>query len=198
MPSLFKDAMKKILKQINNNLLEKYKGELAPKTRDYISPSMIGHDCSRKIWYSSHEYEGLPFSLEQARLNELKYQAERMVYDAVRNSPFNEVICSCLAEKDALFHKFKKSGLREYSYRVFDQCQYLMGNKDLKELPVFMLNMDTGELWGEVIDFDDFHYQLLKSKAESIMMMKEPPKRINDSPLWFQCKKCQFRKECHR
>lgn len=190
--------MKKILKQIEKNLLETYSLELNTKTRDYISPSIIGHDCSRKIWYSSHEYEGLPYSLEQSRLAILKNVAERIVYEAVSISPFNDVICSCLAEKDALFNKFKKNGLREYSYRVFDQCQYLMGEKNLNELPVFMLNMDTGELWGEVVSFDDFHYQLLKSKAESIMMMKEPPQRINESPLWFQCRKCQFRKECHR
>jgi hypothetical protein len=190
--------MKKILKQIEKNLLKKYNGLLAPKSRNYILSSMIGHDCSRKIWYSSNEYESLPYTLEQFRLKILKNAAEQIVYEAVSVSPFNDVICSCLAEKDALFNKFKKNGLREYSYRVFDQCQYLMGNKDLKKLPVFMLNIDTGELWVEVVSFDDFHYQLLNSKAESIMMMKEPPQRINESPLWFQCKKCQFKKECHK
>lgn len=190
--------MKKILKQIEKNLLERYKEFLTPKARDYISAGIIGHDCSRKIWYSSHEYEGLPSTLEHSRLTILKNSAERIVYEAVSISTFKDVICSCLAEKEALFNKFKKNGLREYRYRVFDQCQYLMGAKKLTELPVFMLNMDTGELWGEVVKFDAEHYELLKFKAESIMMMKEPPQRINDSPLWFQCRKCQFRKECHR
>ncbi len=190
--------MKKILKQIEKNLLEKYKNELVPKVKDYISFSMIGDDCSRKIWYSSHGYEGLSYSLEEARIYELKHHAEKIVYEAVYNSPFNKVTCLCLAEKNELFNKFKRNGLREYRYKLFDQCQYIMGEKELKELPNFMLNMDTGELWGEILQFDEFHYNLLKSKAESIMMMKEPPQRINESPLWFQCKKCQFRKECHR
>jgi hypothetical protein len=190
--------MKKILKEIEKNLQETYRNELKPRTRDYITPSMIGHDCSRKIWYSSHEYEGLPFSLEQARLQEFKYHAEKLVYDAVSHSPFYKVVCSCLAEKDLLFNKFKKNGMRAYSYKNFDQSQYLMGDKKLKELPIFMLNMDTGELWGEIVKFDAVHYDLLKAKGEAIMMMKEPPQRINESPVWFQCKKCQFRKECHR
>ena len=73
-----------------------------------------------------------------------------------------------------------------------------MGKHSVKNIYFFMINQDTGELWGEIIPFDEFHYNLLTAKEESIMMMKEPPQRINESPVWFQCKKCQFRKECHR
>lgn len=171
---------------------QRYSHALMPTSKNYISSSMIGDDCSRKIWYSAHEYESIPRTLEQILLLETKINTISIIINYIDN---HDVV---LIENDKSFRLFKEKGIRNCNYKKYDKYQFLMGKNGFDSLKIFIFNQDTGELWGEEIIFDDFHYQLLKAKAESIMMMKEPPSRINESPVWFQCRKCQFRKECHR
>jgi hypothetical protein len=100
--------------------------------------------------------------------------------------------------KDASFKIFVNKGLRVWNYQYYCKLQALMGMYGIFNAYILVLNKDNSELSDELITFDSHLYADLLDKAQTISLYKQPPARINNSPLWFQCKSCKFNKECHQ
>jgi hypothetical protein len=95
------------------------------------------------------------------------------------------------------FSKLLKERYRRWREQYYAQIQVYMGLCDIKKAIALVINKDTSEVYEEVIEFDEIEFECMRSKSEHVMKMTEPPKRLNDNPLFFVCKMCQFNKVCH-
>lgn len=100
--------------------------------------------------------------------------------------------------KNSSFNLFKSNGIKAWDMRYYDQVQSYMGFSNIEQAYILVLNKDNTELWDEVVIFDEIYYdEQIKQKAKMIHDYEIPPPRVNNSPFWFQCKMCKYRKECH-
>lgn len=100
--------------------------------------------------------------------------------------------------KDASFNLFVKHGLQKWNYKYFCQLQSYMGFSGINEAYVLVFNKDTSDFWDEFIEFDSLVFERLRRKALMIKEAVSMPPRINNSPLWYQCKTCRFKEICHK
>lgn len=95
------------------------------------------------------------------------------------------------------FQKFQKNGFRAWSESYYAQVQAYMGMSGLSQAVVLAINKDNAELHHQWVQFDSCHYELLRRRARNISEAAMPPDRINRSPLYVVCKRCQFKEVCH-
>lgn len=192
--------------------------------RDYIGASNIGSDCSRQIWYELKNEKGNDVSNRTKRTWEIGRILEAMVIDLLRDCNVNISACQdgfvdsklpyfkghcdgilmdygtileIKTAKNASFTIFVKKGLKAWSKKYYAQIQAYMGMSGIHKAIILVLNKDTSELHEEYVEFDAFYYEDLTDKAIAIYQSKEAPRRIHNSPLWFECKLCKFSKICH-
>lgn len=207
--------------------IEKAQSRDDKKTRDYIGASAIGADCLRQIWYEfkGYEAEAVPTKirrtwaigkhleglviewLNQASIDIAPWTdlvAEDMPYfkghvDSVwmkNGKPF--AIIEIKTAKDASYMIFIKKGLRTWSPQYYAQIQSYMGMSGIHQTYIIVLNKDNSDIADELVTFDEAFYEQLCRKAFLIANIEEMPPRINESPLWYQCKMCKFNKVCHK
>jgi len=198
------------------------------KPRDYIGASIIGSDCLRQIWYEfkGFESEDVPSkmrrtweigrALEGTILRWIKetgielfsdwpqLEAEGMPYfkghvDSIWMKDGKAfAIIEAKTAKDSSFNKFVKSGLQMWNPQYYAQVQAYMGMSGIHLAYIIVLNKDNSDISDEMVNFDGAFYQDLILKAKMVARAEMPPPRVNNSPLWFQCKMCKFNKECHK
>ncbi len=95
------------------------------------------------------------------------------------------------------FSKFRQHGLKAWSASYYAQLQAYMGMSSFNSGVLLALNKDTSELHHEWVTFDEIFYSELKMKALAIASVGEPPERINKSPLFYICNRCNFKTICH-
>lgn len=100
--------------------------------------------------------------------------------------------------KASMFNQFKNNGLRSWSPRYYAQVQAYMGMSGVHTAYVIVMNKDNCDLWDEEVGFDSMYYEELKMRASWIHSATTPPPKVSNSPGWFLCKLCQYRKECHK
>ena len=98
---------------------------------------------------------------------------------------------------DSNFKQFVKDGLKKWNARYYAQVQAYMGMSYINSTYVIVLNKNNSDIWDERIEFDEDFYESLKIKAQTIYEAKSAPPRISKSPIWYQCKICQYNKVCH-
>lgn len=59
-------------------------GQQPTKVRDYVSPSMIGEPCERKIWYHMRGYEGEPINHKGLYAIEDGHRTESLIIERLR------------------------------------------------------------------------------------------------------------------
>lgn len=208
--------------------IEKVQSRDDRKSRDYIGASLIGADCLRQIWYEfkgtkaeevptkirrtwaiGRHLEGLILDwLTEAGVEIVRtwddLVSERMPYfkghiDSVwmkKGKPF--AIIEIKTAKDASFNIFVKKGLCAWNPQYYAQVQSYMGMSGIHTAYILVLNKDNSEISDELVTFDEVFYQQLCRKAFLIANTNSIPSKINNSPLWYQCKTCKFNKVCHR
>ena len=100
--------------------------------------------------------------------------------------------------KASMFNQFKNHGLRAWSPLYYSQVQAYMGMSGVHTAYVIVMNKDNCDLWDERVDFDPMFYEELKMRAVSIHAATTPPPKVSNSPGWYICKLCKYRKECHK
>jgi hypothetical protein len=120
---------------------------------------------------------------------------DAVAWDYTNNSP--RYIIEVKTAKDSSFKQFVKHGLRKWSPQYFAQVQAYMGMSWVYESYLICLNKDTSELHDEHVTFQPQYYDGLRLKAEMIHKTKKAPPRVNDSPVFYLCKMCRYRSECH-
>ncbi len=192
--------------------------------RDYIGASNIGNDCWRQIWY---ELKGAKRDnptnkvqrtwdmgklLENFVINLLKisgvefedYQVEGVDrdlpyfkghFDGLMVKPYG--VLEIKTAKDSSFRQFVKHGLKRWSATYYAQIQSYMGMFGVDRAYIIVFNKDTSEFHDDFVEFDADVYEQLKTKAKLIYESQFEPPRINNNPMWFQCKMCSYRTICH-
>ncbi len=192
--------------------------------RDYIGASSIGDSCLRKIWYQFTKAQSDPIPARTRRIWEMghlledyaihllkrtgiafeDYQVElcdselpyfRGHFDGLMVKP--RAILEVKTAKSSSFNVFVKHGLLKWSPEYYAQIQSYMGMSGILNAYILVMNKDTCSFHDEKIAFDAVYYATLKEKARLIYNAKTTPPRVHASPLWFECKMCQFNKICH-
>ena len=115
--------------------------------------------------------------------------------DAILIKP--KAILEIKTAKDSSFKVLVKRGVYDWDQKYYSQIQSYMGMSGIKKTYVLALNKDTSDFYDEQISFDEHYYKSLQQKAFMIHEASEPPPKVNDSPLWFQCRMCKFSGSCH-
>lgn len=215
-------------KNVLSKKIEKVQSRNDKRTRNYIGASGIGAECLRQIWYEFKGYEaedvptktrrtwaigrhleGLILTwLEEAGIEIARtwddLVSEDMPYfkghlDSVwmkKGKPF--AIIEIKTAKDSSFNIFVKKGLRTWNAQYYAQVQSYMGMSGIHTAYILVLNKDSSDIADELVTFDEVFYEQLRRKAFLIANIEAIPSRINNSPLWFQCKLCKFNKVCHK
>lgn len=207
--------------------IEKYQERIKEDTRDYIGASSIGSDCLRQIWYQFKgvKSEGVPSRVR--RTWDIGKRLESLIIDwlgdsGVRVERLNFTLNSKIVTtfqghidsliffgkkgsileiktaKDASFKIFFKKGVKVWNPQYYAQIQSYMGMLEVNSAYILVLNKDNSELSDELITFDEEYYKQLEEKALMISKAVVTPPRVNESPLWYQCKQCKFNKVCHK
>ena len=195
-----------------------------PIPRDYIGASSIGDDCWRKIWY---ELKGAKRDkptnkiqrtwdlgklvelfviglLKKSGVEFVDYQVEgtdkdlpyfKGHFDGFMVTPYG--LLEVKSAKDSSFRQFVKHGLKRWSPPYYAQIQAYMGMFGVDRGYIIVFNKDTSEFHDELVEFDPDVYDQLKTKARLIYEAPIEPGRVNNNPMWFQCKMCSYRTICH-
>jgi len=110
----------------------------------------------------------------------------------------NEGILEIKTARDASFRVFQKKGLRLWYPVYYAQVQAYMGMSGIVKAYVLAINKDTSEVHDECVTYDAGYYETLRAKAKKIIELDKAPCRVNESPLYFVCKMCAYRKVCHQ
>jgi hypothetical protein len=98
--------------------------------------------------------------------------------------------------KSSRFQTFVKQGLRKYSETYYAQLQSYMGMSRIDRSVLIAMNKDTHELHCQWVDFDPVYYQELLEKSLRVVKAPSPPTRINNSPFYETCRRCNFVDTC--
>lgn len=206
-----------------SKLLNEMGYEIDSPDRNYIGASSIGSDCLRQIWYEFKNGKGNKIPNKLRRTWEIGKLLEGMVIDLLHRCGVNisslqnefihpnlhyfkghcdgvlvdfNAILEIKTAKDASFKVFVNKGCKIWSKKYYAQVQSYMGMSGLKLACILVLNRDTSEFHEEWIAFDSFYFEQLTDKAIDIYRLQEPPRRIHNSPLWFECRMCRYNGIC--
>lgn len=115
----------------------------------------------------------------------------------LRPWPDEQAIIEIKTAKDSSFRVFQKAGLLKWYPVYYAQVQAYMGMSGIKTTFVIAINKDTSELHDEFVNFDPDYYRELEFKAARISESLIAPEKINNSPLYFVCRTCQYKGTCH-
>jgi hypothetical protein len=107
----------------------------------------------------------------------------------------------CLLEfkthNDKSFVSLQAKGVKEAKPEHYVQMQQYMGKMGLACALYGAVNKNTDELHLELVLYDSANQEEFLQRAHKIVWMTEPPKKVNESPGWFECKWCDHRPVCH-
>lgn len=88
-------------------------------------------------------------------------------------------------------------GVHQSKRAHYAQMQIYMGLLNLRWAGYFAVNKNTDALHVEAIAFDPLAFEQLMEKAIRIIFARSAPRRISNSPAYFECKYCTFKHICH-
>lgn len=109
-----------------------------------------------------------------------------------------ECVLEVKTHSEKNFKKLEKEKVHKAYPRHYSQMQYYMGSLNLNHALYIAVNKNTDELYMEFILFDEFHFLVLKDKAESTVVADKIPQKISQLPTWWECKICKFYDICHQ
>lgn len=94
------------------------------------------------------------------------------------------------------FQKLEKEGMRSAKLEHYVQMQIYMREFNLDYGLYAAVNKDNDEYYFEIVEKDKETADQYLNRANKIVWLKSPPKRISDSPGWFECRFCEYNKVC--
>lgn len=108
---------------------------------------------------------------------------------------------ACLSEfkthNDKSFKKLKTEGVRGAKFEHFVQMQTYLRKMGLMFAIYGAVNKNDDEVYLEIITLDTSVGDQFIDRARQIIFLHEAPKRISNSPGWFECKWCDLHPVCH-
>jgi len=115
----------------------------------------------------------------------------------VPESPNKPHVLEYKTHGDKSFAELKKKGVYSSKPLHFAQMQIYMHYKQIDRALYLAVNKNTDELYSERVKYDKDEAQLHIDKAWNVVLSKEPPIRLYDSPVAFGCKFCDYKNICH-
>jgi len=120
----------------------------------------------------------------------LVYNLERFGLDAFG-------VLECKTHNEKSFNKLQEKGVLTSKPVHYAQMQVYMHYSGCKWALYIAVNKNNDDLYIEVIYYDEKIALHLIARAEVIICLPQPPKRISESPAWWECKFCDFYDICH-
>lgn len=98
---------------------------------------------------------------------------------------------------DKSFKKLKVEGVRASKFEHFVQMQTYMRKMGIAYALYMAVNKNDDELHAEIITIQTEIGDRFIDRARQIIFMRDPPKKINESPGWFACSWCDHKPVCH-
>jgi len=111
--------------------------------------------------------------------------------------PQHYVLTEYKTHGEKSFKKLQSEGLKAAKFEHFVQMQTYMNKLNIDIGLYLAVNKNTDELYGEFIELNRNIAQIYTERASSIIHARTPPKKINKSPAWYECKFCDFKDICH-
>lgn len=106
----------------------------------------------------------------------------------------------CLVEfktlNASMFSKLKKSPLQDSFPVYYAQCQAYMGLAGLQQCLFMALNKNDHTIHAEEVHFHEGAYRLIEDKARYISECETEPNRVASTPMFYQCKMCEYSNVC--
>lgn len=107
----------------------------------------------------------------------------------------------CLLEfkthNDKNFQKMVKEGVKVIKPEHYTQMQTYMRKMNLMYALYVAVNKNDDSYYMEIVMLDPIHADQFLDRGRQIIFMREAPKKISESPGWFECKYCDAKPICH-
>lgn len=176
------------------------KQELSARTRRILDTGHILEDYVITLL----ERTGMIIERASPDNNFHEYAAREQPYfkghfDGIIRAPSSLVgILEIKTANDARYNQFVKLGLKKWSPQYYAQVQAMMGMSGFNKTYEVVINKDKSFIADELITYSQIEYANLCKRAEYLQKLTVPPPRVNESPLWHQCKMCKFREICRK
>lgn len=98
---------------------------------------------------------------------------------------------------DKQFQKLRVDGVMTAKWEYFVQMQIYMEGLGLPRALFMAVNKNDDEVYMEVVHCNSEVAGTATQRGHAIVHATEPPPRISDSPGFWQCSYCDFKKLCH-
>jgi hypothetical protein len=95
------------------------------------------------------------------------------------------------------FLKLQAEGVRGAKFEHYVQMQMYMRKMGIAVALYGAVNKNTDEFHFEIVTLDTIIADQFVGRARTIILMQDPPKKINESAGWFGCRFCDHRPVCH-
>jgi hypothetical protein len=92
---------------------------------------------------------------------------------------------------------FSGQGVRASKFEHFVQMQTYMRKMGLAAALYMAGCKNTDDLYAEIVMLDSELADQFTDRGEKLVWMKEPPKRVSESPGFWKCRFCDHRPVCH-
>jgi hypothetical protein len=99
--------------------------------------------------------------------------------------------------KDPTRLKFPGQGVRLAKFEHFVQMQLYMRKMGLAAALYLAVCKNTDDLYAEIVTLDTEFADQFVDRGETLVWMKQPPPKINESPGFYKCRFCDDRPVCH-
>ena len=93
--------------------------------------------------------------------------------------------------------EFDGEGVRSAKFQHYVQMTSYMRKMDLPLGLYMAVNKNDDDIYAEFVPRDDAMADGMLARGRKVIMMREPPDKLNKSPGWFDCKFCNHRPVCH-
>lgn len=98
----------------------------------------------------------------------------------------------------ASFKKLAEQGVRGAKFEHWVQMQTYMSKMGIPVALYMAVNKNDDEIHAELVQLDSASAEQFADRARTIILMKQPPAKINESPGWFACNWCDHKGVCHQ
>lgn len=95
------------------------------------------------------------------------------------------------------FNLLIEKGVKAHKPEHVAQMQIYMKKRGLRFGVYLAICKNTDRMWCEFVLADHMAGEGLIAKAKDIVHSSRPPKKLSQSPAWFECKFCDYRRICH-
>jgi hypothetical protein len=106
-------------------------------------------------------------------------------------------ILECKTHNDKSFKGLKDKGVLTSKPVHYAQMQIYMHYFKCDWALYVAVNKNDDELYFEIVTYAQPIAEHLIARAEAIICMPRPPRRISENPAWWACKHCDFYDICH-